>query len=242
MDDFFSQQLGNSIEWFSLQHLLLILGFLLSMLIIWVLAPTFKHRPSEKIIRYILVGLAVIFEWFVFEDRMLNQSIFRIPLCGIALYGLTYAIAFKNEKVYRITYYYAFGALLTYVFYDTLWGLDRWNGWSFFGAHAAIGWFAVYGYRVLDYRPTQRDLFLSMALLSVYALISGYGTYKYGGSDPLFLLNPPVDFVYFLKEIHQALYVSTLIVVVIILMLLMYLPFYISEKRSNIHSINIAES
>jgi hypothetical protein len=55
-----------------------------------------------------LILLVLIFEWRVFENRILNGSIFRIPLCGIALYGLAFSILFKNEKAYKIFYFYAF--------------------------------------------------------------------------------------------------------------------------------------
>ena len=233
MQEFFSNQVGESIEWFGITHVFLILGFILSLVLLWALAPRFKNKKYEVFIRYILIGLAVIFEWRVFENRMLNGSIFRIPLCGIALYGLIYSIAFKKEKVFKIIYFYAFGTILTYLFFDTIWGLDRWDGWTYFGAHAAIGWLAVYGYRVFNFTPLKRDLKISMLFLAGYTLITGFATYKYGGSDELFLKNPPVEFMRFLIDIHQIVYLVVLISLAALLMYLMYLPIYLTEKVKN---------
>ncbi|MFU8786573.1 MAG: hypothetical protein ACNA7U_04930, partial [Candidatus Izemoplasmataceae bacterium] len=126
--DFFSPEVGNTITWFGSTHIFLLLGLILSLVVLWVLGPKMGKSKYEKLIRMILIGLVFVFEWRVFENRILNGSLFRIPLCGIALYGLTYAVAFKKEKVFKIMYFYAFGTLLTFLLFDTVWGLDRWLG------------------------------------------------------------------------------------------------------------------
>jgi len=239
MQEFFSNVVGQSIDWFSLTHILLILGFILSLILLWIFGPKIRISKYEKLIRYILVGLAIIFEWKVFENRLLNNSIFRIPLCGIALYGLLFSIAFKKEKIYKIFYFYAFGTLLTYLFFDTVWGLDRWNGWTYFGAHAAIGWFAVYGYRVLGFTPVKKDLYRSMTVLAIYAFVSGYATFMYGGSDELFLFHAPAEFMNFLIDINQILYIVVFSILAIILMFLMYLPIWITENKLKKNSLNL---
>ncbi|MDD3712800.1 MAG: YwaF family protein [Candidatus Izemoplasmatales bacterium] len=231
MHDFFYGDLTESIPWFSLTHILLLVGFFISLVLIWIFGPKLKNKKWEKWVRYLLVVLVFIFEWKVVENRILNGSIFRLPLCGIALYGLTYSVFLKKEKVFKIFYFYAFGTILTYFFFDTLWGLDRWGAWTYFGAHASIGWLAVYGYRVLGFKLTRKDLYNSMVFLAGYALISGYATYKYGGSDELFLKNPPVDFLNVFQEIHQVVYVLVIIILAIMLMHLMYLPIYLNERK-----------
>jgi|GEM_PF-1408752 hypothetical protein len=230
MREFFSQIQGDSIPWFGITHILLLVGFLFSLILIWILGPKLKNTKAEPWLRYALVALTVLFEFRVFEDRILNGSIFRIPLCGIALYGLTYAMAFKHEKAYKIFYFYAFGTLLTYLFYDTVWGLDRWNGWTYFGAHAAIGWFAIYGYRVLNFVPSMKDLYRSIAVLAVYAFISGYATLRFGGSDELFLFHAPADFMNVFIDIHPLFYLGIFIILAAILLHLMYLPVHLTER------------
>ncbi len=233
MHDFFYGDLTQPIEWFGLTHLLLILGFAATLVLLWAYGPKLINTKYEKWFRYFLIVLVFIFEWKVFENRILNGSIFRIPLCGIALYGLTYSVAFKKQKVFKIFYFYWFGTILTYFFFDTLWGLDRWGAWTYFGAHASIGWLAVYGYRVLGFKLTRNDLYNSMFVLAIYSFISGYATYKYGGSDELFLMNPPVDFMNVFKEVHQIFYVFMMVFLAAVLMHLMYLPIYFNEKMKN---------
>ena len=230
MQDFFSDNITQPIEWFGSTHLFILLGFLLSLIFLWLFLPRLRNSKNEKYFRIFFIFLVFLFEWRVFESRILNGSLFRIPLCGIALYFLTYSIATKNKKIFKITYFYAFGTLLTFLFFDTTWGLDRWNGWTYFGAHALIGYLAIYGYRVFDFTPVKKDLYLSMLFLAIYAFISGFATYKYGGSDELFLLNPPVDFLNFLQEIHQVVYLGVLISLAGLLMFIMYLIIYTSEK------------
>ena len=233
MKDFFSDQVGQAIGWFSITHILLLVGFFSSLVLLWILGPKIQKSKYERIIRLVLIGLVVIFEWRVFENRMLNNSIFRIPLCGIALYGLTFSMIFKNKTVYKIAYFYAFGTILTYLFFDTIWGLDRWSGWTYFGAHATIGWLAVYGYRVLGFKPIKKDLYKSILFLTIYGVISGYAAYVYGGSDELFLWHAPAEFMNFLMEIHHVVYLAVFIVLAIMLMHLMYLPIYLNEKKFN---------
>jgi hypothetical protein len=230
MHDFFYGDVTQPIKWFGLTHILILLVFFSTIVLLWIFGPKLKNTKYEKWFRYFLIALVFIFEWNVFENRILNGSIFRIPLCGIALYGLTYAVFFKKEKVYKIFYFYAFGTLLTYFFYDTVWGLDRWGAWTYFGAHASIAWLAVYGYRVLGFKLTRKDLYTSMFVLAIYAFIAGYASFKYGGSDELFLVNPPVDFMNFFKEIHQVVYDIVMVILAALLMHLMYLPVYLNER------------
>ncbi|MBU0997447.1 MAG: YwaF family protein [Firmicutes bacterium] len=230
MGEFFSGQVGQTIEWFGLTHILLLLGLFSTLVFIWTLGPKLKNTKSEIWVRIFLLVLVVLFEWRVFENRILNGSIFRIPLCGLALYGLTFSLAFKNEKAFKIFYFYAFGTLLTYFFFDTIWGLDRWDGWTYFGAHACIGWFAVYGYRVLGFKPVKKDLLISMMFLAFYGMISGYATFKFGGSDELFLFHVPADFMSFLMNVNQFVYLLVFIPLAALLMYLMYLPIHLTEK------------
>ncbi len=96
---------------------------------------------------------------------------------------------FKKEKVFKITYFYWFGTILTFLFFDTPFGLDRWSGWTYFGAHLMIGVLAMYGLSVFKWIPSKKDLLLSMNVLGIYATISGYATFSYGGSDELFFKN-----------------------------------------------------
>jgi len=225
MHDFFYGDVTQPIEWFGLTHILILLVFFSTIVLLWIFGPKLKNTKYEKWFRYFLIVLVFIFEWNVFENRILNGSIFRIPLCGIALYGLTYSVFFKKEKVYKIFYFYAFGTLLTYFFFDTVWGLDRWGAWTYFGAHASIAWLAVYGFKL-----TRKDLYNSMVVLAIYAFIAGYASFKYGGSDELFLVNPPVDFMNFFKEIHQVVYDIVMVILAALLMHLMYLPVYVNER------------
>lgn len=206
MYDFFNGDVTNPIAMFGTTHILLLLGFIITLVLLWYFAPKIRDSKHEKWFRYFLIFLVVIFEWKVFESRMLNTSIFRLPLCAIAIYLLTYAVAFKKEKVFKIAYFYAFGTILSFLFFETPWGLDRWGGWTFFGAHATIAWLAIYGYHVFDYKPLKKDFYWSVGLLAIYSLIAGYGVYKYGGSDELFLLTPPIPELNALVDVHQALY------------------------------------
>ena len=75
-----------------------------------------------------------------------------------------------------------------------------------FDSHLDIAWLGVYGYRALGFKMTRKDLYNSMIVLAIYAFISGYASFKYGGSDELFLVNPPVEFMNVFKEIHQVVY------------------------------------
>ncbi len=230
MSNFFSDQMGQPLEWFGLSHILLTIGFIVSVILLWLIAPKIKQFKHEKWVRYGLIALVFLFEWRVFESRVLTSSLLRVPLCAVALYTLTYAIAFKNEKIFKITYFYAFGSLLSFLFFDTPWGLDRWDGWTFFGAHATIAWLAVYGYRVLGFTPVKRDLYRSMIYLAIFAAISGYATLRFGGSDELFIFTPPVEFLTFLQDIHELVYLSVFALFIALLMYLMYLPIAVTAK------------
>ena len=231
MNGFFSNEVGSSIEWFGTTHILIILGFILLLLFIGFFGKKLSNKKTlEIVLRIFLIALVFVFEWNVFENRLLNTSIIRLPLCAVALYGLTYSVALKKEKAFKMFYFYWFGTIFTFLFFDTPFGLDRWSGWTYFGAHAMIGVLAIYGLRVFKFIPTKKDLWVSMNVLAVYAVLSGYATFTYGGSDELFLKNPPVDFLNVLKDTSQILYTTVWVLFAALIMVIMYLPF-VSKKR-----------
>ncbi|MCK7485058.1 MAG: hypothetical protein MZU97_05535 [Bacillus subtilis] len=96
-----------------------------------------------------------------------------------------------------------------------------------------MAWLAVYGYRVLGFTPVKRDLYRSMIYLAIFAAISGYATLRFGGSDELFIFTPPVEFLTFLQDIHELVYLSVFALFIALLMYLMYLP---SPYRQNLAS------
>ena len=167
MNNFFNQVPGQSIEWFGLTHILIIITFIVTLLIVILFGKKLAESKYERYVRFFLIILVFLFEWRVFENRALNLSILRLPLCAIALYGLTYAIALKKEKIFKISYFYWFGTILTFLFFDTPFGLDRWSGWTYFGAHLMIGVLAMYGLSVFKWIPTKKDLFTSMNALAI---------------------------------------------------------------------------
>ena len=231
MNEFFSNEVGSSIEWFGITHILIILGFIFSLFSIGFFGKKLSNKKTlEIVVRIFLIALVFVFEWNVFENRLLNTSIIRLPLCAVALYGLTYSVALKKEKAFKMFYFYWFGTIFTFLFFDTPFGLDRWSGWTYFGAHAMIGILAIYGLRVFKFIPTKKDLWASMNVLAVYAFLSGYATFIYGGSDELFLKNPPVDFLNVLKDTSQILYTTVWVLFAALIMVIMYLPF-VSKKR-----------
>jgi len=234
MNDFFIDLPGVSLEWFGLAHLLLTLGFVLSVILLWIFSPRLKATKAEPFVRCAILALGVLFEWRVFESRLLTTSVFRLPLCAVALYGLFFAVAFKKEKIFKIIYFYAFGSLLSYLFFDTPFGLDRWSGWTFFGAHAVIAWLAVYGVRVMGYVPGKRDFIASSLLLTGYAAISGYAFLRFGGADELFLFTPPVDFLTSLQANAPVLYILLFGSFAAAFMVLMALPVRVFRKETSI--------
>ncbi len=231
MNNFFNQVPGQSIEWFGLTHILIICAFIITLMVVILFGKRLAESKYERHVRFFLIVLVFLFEWRVFENRVLNTSIFRLPLCAIALYGLTYAIALKKEKIFKISYFYWFGTILTFLFFDTPFGLDRWSGWTYFGAHLMIGVFAMYGLSVFEWIPTKKNLFMSMYVLAIYATLSGYATFQYGGSDELFLKTPPVDFLNGLVDIHQVIYTSVFVLIAATIMILLYVPFIKYNKE-----------
>ena len=232
MNEFFSDEVGSSIEWFGTTHVFIILGFVFILFLTAFLGKKLRYRRKlEVVVRIFLIFLVFIFEWNVFENRLLNTSIIRLPLCAVALYGLTYSVALKKEKAFKIFYFYWFGTLLTFLFFDTPFGLDRWGGWTYFGAHTMIGILAIYGITVFKFIPTKKDLWLSMNVLAVYAILSGYATFTYGGTDELFLKNPPVEFLNVLKDTSQILYTAVFSLIAALIMIIMYLPFMTKKEN-----------
>jgi len=69
-----------------------------------------------------------------------------------------------------------------------------------------------------------------MLLLAILALISGYATYRFGGSDELFLFHPPITEIQFIIDYSTFLYQIILSLVTGLLMFAMYIPIFISNR------------
>ena len=99
-----------------------------------------------------------------------------------------------------------------------------------------IVYLGIYGYKVFGFKPNTKDLIQSMGYLALYALISGYATLTFGGSDELFLFHAPVDFLQGLLDFSQVLYIIVLTSMAAVLMILTYLPIALSAKKSELLS------
>ena len=75
-----------------------------------------------------------------------------------------------------------------------------------------------------------------MVVLAIFAFISGYATFRFGGSDELFLFHPPLAEVQFLIDIHPLIYQIIFSSVAALLMFAMYLPICISNKIRKDHA------
>ena len=70
----------------------------------------------------------------------------------------------------------------------------------------------------------------SMVALAIYVFISGYASYKYGGSDKPFLKNAPVDFMNCFKENRLVVYVVVMVILALLLMYMNYLLIFLIES------------
>ncbi len=100
METFFSDQLGQSLEMFGLAHILLVVGFVATVVLLWVLAPRIRNKRYEKWVRFTIIALVIAFEWRVFESRMLTASLSGCRFVRSLLLA-TFAVAFKKENCSR---------------------------------------------------------------------------------------------------------------------------------------------
>ena len=235
----FDPKYEHPLELFSWQHLVALGVIFAIILIVFFCRKIFmKYKLADRIFRYTLVSLLLIFELVpYFKDGA--RSLFGVicgsyPLCGLILWFSVIAFLSDSERFVKLFYPFAIiGALLSLFVVDMDCTFPHFRAFQFFFTHGCflIGvLYFVFTQKISRY--TFKDLGKSCVFLfglSIFNIIISNASGNV--NDPYFVLTPPKDLMFFKDALGQFGYTFVYILLIFLTMLAIYGITYLCTKH-----------
>ena len=210
-----------------------------------------KLKTNEKIdirVRIIATIIAFSLEAGFHISNLVYHTDFvlrliPLDLCAISLWLAFILTLWKNEKIFKILYFWGIGGVIS-LFYPDIEGMgpDKLRFYHFFGVHSYIVltvlyFLIVYGYRI-NFGALVRAVCILLPISFAVHLIDSlfYTSYK---TDWMFLVAPPdISSILDLLPKGGWLYYFSILLIGIFVLVMLYLPWGISKIVSNKKSVS----
>lgn len=221
---------------FSITHIIAILIVASAMFLVYKFRVEIRNWRFEKVLRYGLPCLTLFFEftqyfWHITHGDTWQQTV-PWALCGFCIYFFSYGLLFNNSRVFKTAYFWFFGAILSFIYFDTPHWIDRYRFYAYAVCHFGILVMMVYGTFVMEWKPTRKDFNTStIVLLSISVFTAIYNNFIDSSGNFLYLYNSPVPPITKAFENMRYVYVVLFMAFAYGCMWLTYLPFYLKERK-----------
>ncbi len=226
-------------QMFSMTHFIFLIVVIVILIIIYRYSYKLKTCKYEKHIRY-FVGSAMIYTninlWIYAYS--LNQEWYHylpVATCGYAVFfgGLT--LITKNKVLFKLTFFWGFGAWLSLLGPTMLEGPDKYNFYQFVFRHTGIIGSAFYMMKVFDYKIDKNDwklfFYVTFGLTFVMTIIN-LAVNKPDELNMFYTMQPaihgtPLNYLY---DVSRWYYVAFWVPFAALLGYLYGLPFYTKKE------------
>lgn len=220
----------------SISHIAMILLFGFLAVLLFTYRQALREGNRRKIIRFAIISILVLSEislniWYASTDVWDPHTTLPFQLCTISLILCIFMLVTNSYRVFEVTYFFGLAgasqALLTpELFFD----FPHYRYFHFFIAHIAIMLACLYMVWIERFYPTFMSIWKALGVLNIVALFVFFVN-KWTGANYMFLARKPANpsLIDYLGPYPY--YIITLEAVAVILFTLLYLPFWIKEKR-----------
>lgn len=235
---FFTDKLGIELGFFGPWHLLQILITIVVVYLIFKYRNELQDYTHEKRIRYIVASILLLIElsihvWGIYNNTWTLKHSLPLDLCTINIYGSIILMFTKNRKLFNIIYFWGFGALLSIIFPDILFGPDRYRYYQFFYAHMGFLWIYMYMIFVHGFNPNVKQFIRSSGYLFVLAILIVLPINILIGENYMFVLRGEGTPLEILEPLGQFIYTIGTIIVITLVAMIWYGPMYLYLKKVN---------
>jgi hypothetical integral membrane protein (TIGR02206 family) len=207
---FFSYDPGTVFREYGASHIIALALFIAVCLAMWLFRRRLRALPNqtERRLRtgFVISALALesVFKgWLIFHGKFNLTEILSLELCYLSLILTMAAALAGSEVLFRITYFWWFGGILSLVFPvmgEHVYGPDRFRYYHFFIIHSSFIWMSLYLLWIKGYQIDRRSLKISagvlMVILAIARILNGVF-----GLNFMFLMEPPfrapfIDMIY----------------------------------------------
>jgi hypothetical integral membrane protein (TIGR02206 family) len=242
MTRFFAEDwTGAPFQLFGTGHLIaLAVIILINLTFIWL-----RKSESQKLkngVRYTILAVLVIAEsswhiWNIAIGKWTIQTHLPFHLCSVLVWSTVIMLLTKNYQIFEFAYFLGIAGASQAVLTPEagIYGFPHYRVFQTLIAHGAIVTGAIFMTVVEGYRPTWKSLKRVVIWLNIYALIVT-GINLLIGSNYLYTLRKPntASLMDFLGP--WPLYLLALEVIALALCFLLYLPWFIKDRRSGVVS------
>ncbi|QVK19858.1 TIGR02206 family membrane protein [Mycoplasmatota bacterium] len=177
MKDFFSYEPSNNIfRLYSIPHIIMLIVFAVMLALLYVSKDKIRKSKYEKVIRISFASIVLSLEimlyfWYILNGQTDLALILPFEVCGFALYFGVFMMYFKNYKLFRLGYYWSFGANIAILFPPILYSFDRFRFYQYLFNHMFIFIMYLYMYFVHKFKPTLKAYIQSILFMILVAPI-----------------------------------------------------------------------
>jgi hypothetical integral membrane protein (TIGR02206 family) len=234
---FFSNKIGIDLVFMGPWHLLQIAITAIVIFLIVYFKEDIRKSKYERFFRYSLAFFMISLEVGYHIWQAVNGTwtlIHNLPfdLCTITMYLAAITIVTKNRTLFNISFFWAFGGILSVLFPEIPYGPDRYRYFHFFLIHMTFIWAFIYMIFVYDYRPTLKQFFISCGLLFIISVGFMLPFDLLVKENFMFMVNPGGTPLYLIHSYGAFIYTVGVIGIMLIIALSWYLPIYIYLRKT----------
>lgn len=192
MKDFFGSSQGIEFVEFGFVHFILLFMILIGTYLIYNFRTQLLNYKYEKHVRYTLAAFAIAWEVALYIWVSINigwdwgENLLILSLCGLALILAIISMFTLNYKVFEIGYFWSIGGLVSVLFPDITYSIDRFRFYQFMFGHMLFFYMFMYLLFVHNFIPTFKSFKKSIGILFAYCMIMLIPNYVWG-TNGLFL-------------------------------------------------------
>lgn len=197
-----------------------------------------NHQTLNRFVRYAIFLSLIISEagfriWFILMMPEELKYRLGLHLCGIAIFLMIFVMLSRNRTLFEITYFWALAgapqAILTPVLGD--WGYPHYHFFQFFFSHGLLIFAVLFCIRVENMRPRSGSVIRVFMYTNVYMLILIPVNYLLNTNYLYMCYKPPGTAMDFLGP--WPWYILSLEILAFALFSLLYLPWYLKDRRDS---------
>jgi hypothetical integral membrane protein (TIGR02206 family) len=246
MNQFFASDFtGQPFIIFSPSHLVALAIILAILIAIYVFRNRFTER-GKKIFRYSLAAMLIIQEltnhaWFIYAGQWTVQEMLPLHLCGLLVWASAFMLVKKSDTVYEFAYIIGIMGALQALLTPNIgvYGYPHFRFYQTNLSHGGIVIAALYMTWVEGFRPYPKSLLRVLIIGNLYMVFAGVINWLIG-SNYLFIAYKPETASILDSLPDWPIYIFYIEGLAIVLGLLMYLPFFIKDKRTQKTEVAIA--
>lgn len=162
-------------EKFTFDHFLALFIYILGIILIIVFRKKIKQiKVRDKIAIFIAIFLIVDDIFLRYSKYLVTGDIYTslpLHLCAINAYFISILLIFKNQKLYKIFYFFALlGTTLMMIFANTAYGPYNYFYWEYFITHSAYVWIIIYLTVVEGFSVSKKDILNASIIIFIISL------------------------------------------------------------------------